>query len=63
MTPFYEQSGIVIYHGDSREVMPRLEARGTGGALSSPIRLTTSAITTTATKTAWGRKNTTKCCA
>jgi hypothetical protein len=26
MTPYYEQSGITIYHGDCREVMPRLRA-------------------------------------
>lgn len=26
MTPYYEQDGIVIYHGDCREVMPTLQA-------------------------------------
>src|ERR1019366_8332722 len=25
MTPYYEESGITIYHGDCREVMPTLE--------------------------------------
>ena len=39
MTPYYEQDGICIYHGDCREVLPALEAAlvvtdppyGTGG--------------------------------
>ena len=24
MTPYYEQDGITIYHGDAREVLPGL---------------------------------------
>jgi len=26
MKPYYEHAGITIYHGDSREIMPRLTA-------------------------------------
>jgi DNA modification methylase len=28
MTPYYEQDGITIYHGDCRDVLPSLDARG-----------------------------------
>ena len=28
MTPYYEQDGVVIYHGDCREVMPSLGPDG-----------------------------------
>jgi site-specific DNA-methyltransferase (adenine-specific) len=36
MTPYYEQDGIVIYHGDCREVLPTLPAGGAHVVVSDP---------------------------
>ncbi|MDQ3573660.1 MAG: site-specific DNA-methyltransferase [Actinomycetota bacterium] len=36
MKPYYEEDGITIYHGDCREVLPRLTPGFFGGVLTSP---------------------------
>lgn len=35
MKPYYEQDGIVIYHGDCREILPRLDASNV--AITDPV--------------------------
>lgn len=36
MTPYYEQDGIVIYHGDCREILPTLEPGSVDLVLTDP---------------------------
>ena len=36
MTPFYDQDGITIYHGDAREILPTLEAGSVDLVLTDP---------------------------
>jgi len=36
MTPYYEKSGITIYHGDCREVLPRLSAESVDVVIADP---------------------------
>lgn len=38
MTPYYERSGVTIYHGDSRELLPQLEVYpDTGVVVTDPV--------------------------
>jgi site-specific DNA-methyltransferase (adenine-specific) len=36
VTPYYEQDGITLYHGDSREILPQLPAGSVDLVLTSP---------------------------
>ena len=36
MKPYYEQDGIMIYHGDCREVLPQLEAASVDCVITDP---------------------------
>jgi site-specific DNA-methyltransferase (adenine-specific) len=36
MTPYYEHGGIVIYHGDCREVLPTLDVSQVGAVITDP---------------------------
>ena len=36
MTPYYEQDGVTIYHGDCREVLPTLAPLGLSTTGKSP---------------------------
>lgn len=37
MKPYYEYGGIVIYHGDCREVLPTLDAGSVDLVLTDPV--------------------------
>lgn len=36
MTPYYQQDGVTIYHGDSRDLLPQIEPSSIGLLLSDP---------------------------
>lgn len=36
MSIYYEGDGIILHHGDCREVLPQLDARSIGGVITSP---------------------------
>lgn len=41
MTPYFERDGIVIYHGDCRDVLPTIEAGSVQLAITSPAYFAT----------------------
>ncbi len=55
MTPYYEQDGITIYHGDCRDVMPDLRHTGVDMLLTDPPYASAAATVTTGfAREKWG---------
>lgn len=55
MKPYYEQDGIVIYHGDCREVMPLLDGASVDLVLTDPPYASAAATVTTGfAREKWG---------